>query len=182
MITYSTPIDVAGIAAALGNNNIGVSGVIPNNKDGKFELIVAKMSNYRIIYNVVAMSAVEQCVNEGADVINMSYGCYSRVKRTYYSQIEEDFYKELYDRGVLMVAAAGNSPNYDDDYNIDTYYLKRSKNKNVNPMDNFIGDYFIHDYYYDSEDFAYPASYQSVLALASSTLDNIQSYYSTANS
>ena len=173
MISSSTPIDVAGIAAALGNNNIGVSGVIPNNKGGKFQLIVAKNSDYNFIDGAVALSAVEQCVNEGADVINMSYGC---AFPTCYSQIEEDFYKELYDRGVLMVAAAGNSLKENDDD-----YSERSKDKNVNPMDYYMDDYY-NDYYNDSEDVGYPASYPSVLAVASSTFDNIQSDYSTANS
>ena len=45
----------------------------------------------------------EGCLDNGARVISMSLGSPS------YTQIERDFYQQIYDEGILIVAAAGNS-------------------------------------------------------------------------
>jgi len=179
---------VAGTVAALGNNSIGVTGVFKNNMDGKFNLMIAKIGDEIYLSQDIILKGIEECANKGANVINMSFGCDSC-----YSQIEESFYQELHDRGILLVAAAGNQPNidyYNDYYN--DYISDGASGKDVNKRRSNEGkrsqsldhdDLFYDDYYNYDQDFrAYPASYPSVLSVASSTFDDSQSYYSSANS
>jgi len=51
------------------------------------------------------MAAVQGCIDNGATVISLSLG------GTEYSKIEKNFYDDVYNQGVLVVAAAGNSGN-----------------------------------------------------------------------
>lgn len=96
---------VAGTVAALGNNNIGVTGIFPNNKGGKFQLVIGKaLDSDGFGTEAGVMKAVEECVAKGAKVVSMSLGC-----DACYSQIEDEFFQTLYDKGVLTIAAAGNS-------------------------------------------------------------------------
>lgn len=52
----------------------------------------------------VVLDAVNNCVAAGADVISMSLGC-----QCSFSATADAVYREAYDAGVLVIAAAGNS-------------------------------------------------------------------------
>jgi len=102
----------SGTVAALGGNNIGVYGVLPNDEDGLFQLIIGKALNSDGTGSGSGvMSAVQGCVDLGADVVSMSLGC-----NNCYTKTEDDFYSSMYESGVLLVAAAGNSGNSDFSY------------------------------------------------------------------
>jgi len=95
----------SGTVAAIGNNDKGVPGVIPNNKGGKFKLIIGKaLSNSGSGSSSGVMAAVGHCIAKGAKVISMSLGCSSC-----YTQSEDAFYQTKYNEGKLIIAAAGNS-------------------------------------------------------------------------
>jgi len=102
----------SGTAAAVGGNNIGVYGVFPNNEGGLFELLIGKaLSSDGVGSSSGTLAAVQGCVDLGANVVSMSLGC-----NNCYTEIENDFYEDLYGKGVLIVAAAGNSANSDFSY------------------------------------------------------------------
>lgn len=98
---------VAGTIAAIANNS-GVVGVMPNQivnlhiakvfKDGKF------------LYSSGLVGAIDTCVANGADVINMSLGGPA------YSRTERDALATHYQNGVLLIAAAGNDGNSQHSY------------------------------------------------------------------
>jgi len=117
---------VAGTVAAIGNNNIGVTSVIPNNKGGKFQLVITKaMTNegYGTVSGILA--AVTECVNMGAKVVSLSLGC----ERTCFGLISDGYFKQKFeDEGILIIAASGN---------------------------------------YGNDEMTYPASYGSVISVAS---------------
>jgi len=94
----------SGTVAALGNNNEGVVGVIPNNAGQKFQLVIANaLTGEGSGSSSGVLKAVETCVADGAKVVSLSLG------GSPYSQITEDFYNNLYEnQGILFVAAAGN--------------------------------------------------------------------------
>jgi len=98
----------AGTVAAKGDNNEGVVGVIPNNKNGNFQLLIGKAlgsSGGGTASSV--MKSVQGCVDQGAHVVSLSLGCDGCKTQT-----EEKFYENLYKtRNILLVAAAGNSGN-----------------------------------------------------------------------
>ena len=81
-----------------------VQGIIPNNKGGKFKLLVGKASWGEDGTGTLSaeIEAVNSCQNQGAKVIVNTLG--SEV----YSQIEADFYQTIYDAGILVFAPAGN--------------------------------------------------------------------------
>lgn len=95
---------VAGIISAIGGNKKGVRGVFPNNKEGKFQLLIGKAFNKtgktsesKVLY------AVENCVSNGANIINLSVGNYNAYN------ISREYYQELYyNQGILIFGAAGN--------------------------------------------------------------------------
>jgi len=92
----------AGTIGAIGNNEIGVTSVNPD--PTKFQFFIGKgLSNSGSGTNANVVKAVEACVNAGAKVISMSLG------GSGYSSTTDAFYKDQYDKGVLVVAAAGNS-------------------------------------------------------------------------
>merc|ERR1712176_675099 len=97
----------SGTVSALGGNDKGVVGVIPNNAGERFQLVIANSltgSGSGSWSGVVA--GVDTCVSNGAKVVSLSLGGY------YYSKIAEDFYKKKYEeQGILFVAAAGNGGN-----------------------------------------------------------------------
>jgi len=94
----------SGTVAALGNNNEGVVGVIPNNVGQKFQLVIANaLTGSGSGSSSGVLKAVETCVADGAKVVSLSLG------GSPYSQITENFYNNLYENeGILFVAAAGN--------------------------------------------------------------------------
>jgi len=95
---------VGGIIGAAGNNSSGVTGlnwrvrIMPL----KVSDALGNMSTDRII------SATIYAVDNGAKVINASYGSYD------YSQAEHDSISYANSKGVLFVAAAGNESNNND--------------------------------------------------------------------
>ena len=94
----------SGTVAAIGDNNEGVVGVLPNNTSGKFQLVIGNaLTGGGSGTGAGVLKAVETCVDNGAKVVSLSLGGGAP------SQITEDFYKELYeDKGILFIAAAGN--------------------------------------------------------------------------
>ncbi|ALO34654.1 peptidase S8 [Colwellia sp. MT41] len=90
---------VAGTIAAL-NNGIGVRGVIGSDPN----LHIVKVFNESGWgYSSSLVSAINTCVSNGADVINMSLGGAGS------STSEANAMQAAYDAGVLLIAAAGNS-------------------------------------------------------------------------
>jgi len=89
---------VAGTIAAL-NNGIGVRGVIGTDPN----LHIVKVFNESGWgYSSDLVSAINTCVSNGSDVINMSLG------GTGSSVSEKNGIQAAYDAGVLLIAAAGN--------------------------------------------------------------------------
>jgi len=89
---------VAGTIAAL-NNGIGVRGVISSDPN----LHIVKVFNESGWgYSSDLVSAINTCVSNGSDVINMSLG------GTGSSVSEKNGIQAAYDAGVLLIAAAGN--------------------------------------------------------------------------
>jgi serine protease len=89
---------VAGTIAAL-NNGIGVRGVIGTDPN----LHIVKVFNAAGWgYSSDLVSAINKCVTNGSDVINMSLG------GTGSSASEQAGIQAAYDAGVLLIAAAGN--------------------------------------------------------------------------
>lgn len=89
---------VAGTIAAL-NNGIGVRGVIGTDPN----LHIVKVFNESGWgYSSDLVSAINKCVTNGSDVINMSLG------GTGSSVSEKNGIQAAYDAGVLLIAAAGN--------------------------------------------------------------------------
>ena len=90
---------VAGIAAAVTDNNIGIAGV----SWGARIMPVKVLNNEGAGPNSTIAQAMVWAVDQGADVLNMSLGGETR------SSTMEDAVTYAYEHGVLVVAAAGNS-------------------------------------------------------------------------
>ncbi|WP_282444816.1 S8 family serine peptidase [Idiomarina aminovorans] len=89
---------VAGTIAAL-DNGLGVRGVIGSNPN----LHIVKVFNSNGWgYSSSLVSAIETCADNGADVVNMSLGGGGS------NQTEANAMQNLYNDGVLLIAAAGN--------------------------------------------------------------------------
>ena len=97
---------VSGIIGALGNNGIGVSGV---NWLVRI-MVLDAMSPDGYLYDSDIVEATYYAADNGADVINASYGGYA------YSQSAYDAIDYARGKGVLFVAAAGNETNNNDLY------------------------------------------------------------------
>jgi subtilisin family serine protease len=88
---------VAGIIAAL-DNDIGVVGVAP---DAGLDINKVCTSG-GLCYTSDVIAGIENAVEEGADVISMSFGGKSS------SKAEKDALQSAYDVGIVLVASAGN--------------------------------------------------------------------------
>ncbi len=97
---YGHGTHVAGTVAAV-NNDTGVLGVTP----GEVSLYILKVygDNGEWIYSSTLIDAAYRCRDAGADIISMS------LSGPYYSSYENTHFQTLYDQGLLLVAAAGNS-------------------------------------------------------------------------
>merc|ERR1719297_785515 len=97
----------SGTVAGLGGNNEGVVGVIPDNMDGKFQLVIGKaLSDSGSGSNSGVLGAIDDFIDQGAKVISLSLGGGG------YSATHDEFYKKYYEDGdILFVAAAGNGGN-----------------------------------------------------------------------
>ena len=102
---------VAGIIAAQGNNGIGVSGIMWHAQIMPLQVFdLYETSSFRdaFIQNINIISAIEYAVDNGAWIINCSFG----------SSLESQFQYEVLNHanqhGVLVVVAAGNESNNND--------------------------------------------------------------------
>lgn len=93
---------VAGTIAAIANNE-GVKGLLPNQNVNLHIVKVFNESGWG--YSSTLVRAIQTCADNGAKIVNMSLGG-SQSSRT-----EQNTMDALYERGVLMIAAAGNSGN-----------------------------------------------------------------------
>lgn len=94
----------AGTIGAIGNNGRGIVGV---RKDPTlFRFHIGKgLSNEGGGFESDILQAVQGCVDNGAQVVSMSLGGPNQ------SRVALSFYQEVYEEGVLIVAAAGNEGN-----------------------------------------------------------------------
>ncbi len=89
---------VAGIASAVGNNGVGVTGMGWNMK-----ILVTKHSSDDPSISIgYGYSGIVYCADNGADIINCSWGGGG------YSQYAQDVINYAYEQGALVVGAAGN--------------------------------------------------------------------------
>ena len=94
----------SGTIGAVGSNSIGVTSCNPKPND--FSFYIGKgLNDSGSGSNAGVTAAVNACVAAGAKVISMSLGGGG------YSATEENLYKQIYNQGVLIVAAAGNDGN-----------------------------------------------------------------------
>ncbi|GGI14891.1 S8 family serine peptidase [Gottfriedia solisilvae] len=90
---------VTGIIAAKKNNGIGGYGIAPNSQIVTID--VFNKSDFGTDY--VIAEGILEAIRQNVDVINMSLGSYSP------SPIVKDAVKKAIDKGIVIVAAAGNS-------------------------------------------------------------------------
>lgn len=97
-----------GIIAAIGDNDVGIAGVVPQLSNDGISLHISRGLSHRgsgTISGVI--NAISNCVDAGAKVINLSLG-----HEQGYDKVEAKIFNDLFNRdGVLTVAAAGNSGN-----------------------------------------------------------------------
>jgi subtilisin family serine protease len=87
---------VAGIITAVADNAEGIAGITDN-----CEVMAVKI--FPLAFHSVATEGILYAANTGADVISMSWGGY------WYSKIVEDALIYARSKGVILVAASGNS-------------------------------------------------------------------------
>ena len=93
---------VAGTIAAIANTE-GIKGVMSNQNVNLH--IVKVFSEAGWTYSSSLVDAIQTCADNGANVVNMSLG------GSQSSITEKNALKAVYDEGVLLIAAAGNSGN-----------------------------------------------------------------------
>lgn len=96
---------VAGTIAALGNNQKGIVGIAPNVKIMAIK-VMGGSCGFGNSFDV--LQGVFYAYRNGAKIINLSLGSYGK------SRLAEGIYKYLNEKGVLIVAAAGNEANDND--------------------------------------------------------------------
>lgn len=89
---------VAGIVAAEGDNNLGVSGMT-----WRADIISADIFGDGVTTGALSAEAIRYLVGLDVDVMNASYG------NNNYSQVECDAVQEAHDAGILLVTSAGNN-------------------------------------------------------------------------
>jgi len=100
---------VAGIIAARGNNNRGVTGVTWRTKIMPLRVLNDKGEGK--ISDVIR--AIDYAVYNGANIINLSFVNFT------YSEAMQEAIKRAHSAGVMVVAAAGNEQAVGEGYNID---------------------------------------------------------------
>ena len=91
----------AGVIGAVGGNDRGVVGVIPDEKLFSFHIV--KALNDDGTGNALAMlTAIRGCIDNGSKIISMSIGS------SFQSAIFRDEFERAYNEGVLLVSASGN--------------------------------------------------------------------------
>lgn len=95
---YGHGTHVAGIIGARTNNEIGIAGVC-----GNCQIMNVKAFHNGSSYDSYVAQAIIYAVDNGADVINMSFGTYGR------RPILNDAIQYAYASGVVLVASSGNN-------------------------------------------------------------------------
>jgi len=95
----------AGIAAGVTNNSLGIAGLCRN-----CTIMPVRAGHSGTLETDDAAQAIVYAADNGADVISMSFGS------SYPSSTEKDAIDYAYDKGAVLVAAAGN-----DDWDADDY-------------------------------------------------------------
>jgi subtilisin family serine protease len=95
---------VAGIVAANADNGVGVEGVAPGAK----VLVIRALGDDGSGNTSDVAAAINEAVSKGADVINLSLGSSSVVPGLGGDPAFDDAIGNALDRGVIVVAAAGN--------------------------------------------------------------------------
>lgn len=106
---------ISGIIAAEGNNGIGTTGLMWKSQIMPlkvFDLFQINTFSAEVIQAIRIISAIEYAVNNGADIINCSFG------GTSFSNAMFDIFSYAEQKGVLVVAAAGNNSKNNDQYPI----------------------------------------------------------------
>jgi subtilisin family serine protease len=105
---------VAGIIGAVGNNGIGITGIL-----WEVQLMALRFTNeYGIGDTTKAIEAIHYAVSNGARVINLSWTVKSGSSSSG-SQTLQDVIRSYRDQGVVFVAAAGNGNTDYEGVNID---------------------------------------------------------------
>eukprot|EP00540_Astrosyne_radiata_P009687 CAMPEP_0116868786 /NCGR_PEP_ID=MMETSP0418-20121206/27394_1 /TAXON_ID=1158023 /ORGANISM="Astrosyne radiata, Strain 13vi08-1A" /LENGTH=756 /DNA_ID=CAMNT_0004504803 /DNA_START=184 /DNA_END=2453 /DNA_ORIENTATION=+ len=94
----------AGTVAAV-DNEVGVVGVAPSSKLHIIRVFGGGSSGANYVWASNIVDAAELCAEAGAKVVSMSLGGSGR------STVEENAFANLYNSGVLTIAAAGNDGN-----------------------------------------------------------------------
>ncbi len=92
---YGHGTHCAGIVASIINNSAGVAGVVPDAR-------IMALKFYPLMTLSMAANAIIYAADNGADVINMSWGLGWEIP------VVEDALEYAYSRGVVLVASAGN--------------------------------------------------------------------------
>src|SRR5688500_290780 len=95
---------VAGTIAAIGNNGVGVRGVMQN-QNLRIHIVKVFDDDGVFAYSSTVIQALTHCINAGANVVNMSFGGAAP------STPERDAFAAAFAAGVLSVASAGNGGN-----------------------------------------------------------------------
>jgi type VII secretion-associated serine protease mycosin len=98
---------IAGIIAAKTNNDVGVAGLAPQAKIMPVKIFDATGNTTDT--NII--NGITWAVNNGADVINMSFGSLDHINSAVRDTIEWAF-----DQGVILVAGAGNQNTFNNEY------------------------------------------------------------------
>lgn len=109
---------VAGIIGATYGNKIGVAGIASGYDNDLSEIMVIGSSeDGDSLYTSDIVDAINYAVENGAQVVNMSFGGYGR------DRVMEEAMKAAYNEGVVLVAASGNEE--------DNYYTSPSDFREV---------------------------------------------------
>lgn len=100
--SYGHGTHMTGSLIAIGDNGKGSKGTLPNRIASVHAAKVINHSGYWNFYSSDVIAAVEDCIQSGAQIINMSLGGTSR------SDTEEQALRQAYEQGVLLLSAAGN--------------------------------------------------------------------------
>jgi serine protease len=100
-LNSKTGTHCAGTIGAIGDNSLGVTSVNPD--PNKIDFFIGKgLSDSGSGSTSGVLAAAVACKDNGADIISMSLGGGG------WGQASVDAYTEIYDAGVLIIAAAGN--------------------------------------------------------------------------
>ena len=99
---------VAGIAAATKDNGIGVAGVAPDAKIMPVRVLGGESIQENDALAEAVADGIRYAADHGADVINMSFTVFPLVESPSSAQVVSEAIKHAWDKGVVLVAAAGN--------------------------------------------------------------------------